>query len=132
MSPPRRWPLHPHPGPDEALSSWLARLAGLYGLPVRDLLRHNLGQASALPDDPAAADLDWDPPAAVLAALAERTGAGLGELRRMTMAGWVPWLLDTLADGGRKRSTPTSASTRCCYPRAKPDAARPRVAALAT
>ena len=99
MSTPRRWPLHPRPGPDEALSSWLARVAGVYGLPVQDLLRHNLGQASALADDPAAADLDWDPPAAVLAALDERTGAGLGELRRMTMAGWVPWLLDTLDDG---------------------------------
>jgi hypothetical protein len=102
VSTPRRWPLHPRPGPDEALSSWLARVAGVYGLPVRDLLRHNLGQASALADDPAAADLDWDPPAAVLAALDERTGAGVGELRRMTIAGWVPWLLDTLDDGGQE------------------------------
>jgi TniQ len=63
VSTPRRWPLHPRPGPDEALSSWLARVAGVYGLPVQDLLRHNLGLASALADDPAAADLDWDPPA---------------------------------------------------------------------
>lgn len=47
MNTPRRWPLHPRPGPDEALSSWLARVAGVYGLPVQDLLRHNLGLASA-------------------------------------------------------------------------------------
>jgi hypothetical protein len=86
-------------------TSWLERVARLHGLPPRDLLRHNLGPASALLDDPAAADLDWDPPAAVLAALDERTGAGLGKLRRMTIAGWVPWLLDTLDDGGRERST---------------------------
>ena len=114
MSTPRRWPLHPRPGPDEALSSWLARVAGVYGLPVRDLLRHDLGQASVLADDPAAADLDWDPPAAVLAALDERTGAGLGELRRMTIAGWVPWLLDTLEDGGQEAFDTYVRSTRCC------------------
>jgi hypothetical protein len=101
MSAPRRWPLHPPPAPGEALSSWLARVAGLYRLPPQDLLRHNLGPASALPGDPAAADLDWDPPAAVLAALDERTGAGLPELQRMTIAGWVPWLLDTLEPGGQ-------------------------------
>jgi len=94
--------MHPCPGPDEALTSWLERVARLHGLPARDLLRYNLGPASALLDDPAAADLDWDPPAAVLAALDERTGAGLGELRRMTIAGWVPWLLDTLEDGGQE------------------------------
>src|SRR5207302_197897 len=61
----------------------------------------NLGPASALADDPVAADLDWDPPAAVLTALDERTGAGPGELRRMTIAGCVPWLLDTREDCGQ-------------------------------
>lgn len=44
-------------------------------------------------------DLDWDPPREVLAALAERTGLGLHELVPMTMAGWVPWLTDTLDPG---------------------------------
>ena len=98
-----------------------------------DLLRHNLGPASALLDDPAAADLDWDPPAAVLAALAERTGAGLGELRRMTIAGWVPWLLDTLdAAAARRRSTPTSAALGAAGPRRSREQRRPPVAALAT
>jgi len=40
-----RWPLHPSPGPVEALSSWLGRTARLYGLAAGDLLRHNLGSA---------------------------------------------------------------------------------------
>ncbi len=57
----RRWPLHPQPRPGEALTSWLGRLAAIYGLPVRQLLRHNLGTASALLDDAAVGDLDWDP-----------------------------------------------------------------------
>lgn len=94
-----RWPLHPRPGPVEALSSWLDRTARLYDLTAADLLRHNLGSASftlAGRDD---LDLDWDPPREVLAALAERTGLGLHELTPMTMAGWVPWLTDTLDPG---------------------------------
>lgn len=91
-----RWPLHPCPGPVEALSSWLDRTARLYGLSAGDLLRHNLGPASfalLARDD---LDLDWDPPREVLAAVSERTGLQLHELLPMTMAGWVPWLVDSL------------------------------------
>ena len=92
MSPPRRWPLHPQPGTVESLSSWLDRLARLYTLPVKDLLTYNLG----LLDLTVPADLDFDPPAAMLVALAERTGVELAGLRAMTLGGWVPWLFDTL------------------------------------
>ncbi|MEV1005654.1 TniQ family protein [Nonomuraea sp. NPDC050202] len=92
----RRWPVHPPPHPGEALTSWLGRLASIYHLSPRQLLQHNLGPASALLDDPAADDLDWDPPGAILHALAERTGTPVGRLRRMTIGGWVPWLADTL------------------------------------
>jgi hypothetical protein len=35
-------------------------------------------------------------PAAMLAALAERTGVEVAQLRAMTLAGWEPWLFDTL------------------------------------
>jgi len=92
VNPPRRWPLHPRPGPVESLSSWLERTARTYNLSVKDLLTHNLGQL----DVTAPEVVDWDPPAAILAALAERTGADLAQLRMMTLAGWVPWLMDTL------------------------------------
>lgn len=91
-----RWPLHPRPGPVEALSSWLGRTAGLYDLTAVDLLHHNLGSASFALAARGGLDLDWHPPRDVLAALAGRTGLGLYELVPMTMAGWVPWLLDTL------------------------------------
>jgi hypothetical protein len=55
------WPLHPPPGPAEALASWLDRTARLYGLSAGDLLRHNLGAASFLLAGQADNDLDWDP-----------------------------------------------------------------------
>ncbi|WP_067603689.1 TniQ family protein [Nocardiopsis listeri] len=92
MSSPRRWPLHPRPGPLESLSSWLERLAELYEMPVRDLLTRNLGLVDLrVPDD-----LDYDPPQAMLAALAERTGVDLARLQAMTWVGWQPWLFDML------------------------------------
>ena len=59
----------------------------MYGMSAGQMLRHNLGEASALLDDPRAADLDFDPPAVILQALAERTGTELGELRMTTIAG---------------------------------------------
>jgi TniQ len=87
-----RWPLHPHPGPLEALSSWLTRIAGLYHVPVAELLTGNLDLVGLI----VPADLDLSPPAAMLAALAGRTGVDLAQLQAMTLAGWHPWLLDTL------------------------------------
>lgn len=59
---------------------------------VGELLGHNLG----LVDLEVPALLDWDPPAVMLAALAERTGVDLARVRAATLAGWVPWLLDSL------------------------------------
>lgn len=44
----RRWPVHPEPGPGEALPSWFGRLASLYRLSVEQLLTHSLGS----PDPP--------------------------------------------------------------------------------
>ena len=104
MSPTRsgvqRWPLHPRPAALESLSSWLGRLARLYALPVKDLLTYNLD----LLDLTVPADLDYDPPVAMLAALAERTDVELAGLRLMTLAGWAPWLVDTLyVRDGRNR-----------------------------
>ncbi|WP_157255229.1 TniQ family protein [Nonomuraea typhae] len=95
-APARRWPLHPKPGVGEALSSWLSRLAALYSLSVLQLLENNAGPASALARRAFDDGLDWDPPAELLDALAERTGTTVGDLRLMTIAGWVPWLADTL------------------------------------
>lgn len=84
----------PEPGPGEALISWLGRLAGLYRLSVEQLLTHNLGAASAEFDRDA--DLDYQAPTIIVHALAARTGIEVDRLHRMTIAGCVPWLADTL------------------------------------
>ena len=91
-----RWPLHPPPSEGEALTSWLSRLAEVYGLSVEEPIRHNLSPPGLdLPDHHTSA-LDLNRPSGVLPALAARTGVPLDQLRHMTIAGQVPWLLDTL------------------------------------
>jgi hypothetical protein len=77
----------------ESLSSWLERIAPLYELRVEDLLERNLGLVGLR----APVDLDYDPPEAMLTALAERTGVEIARLRTMTLAGWQPWLFDMLS-----------------------------------
>jgi hypothetical protein len=60
----------------------MSRLARLYHLSVKDLLAGNL----SLVDLAVPGDLDHDPPAAMLAALAQRTGVELAQLEAMTLA----------------------------------------------
>jgi hypothetical protein len=78
------------------LSSWLLRVAFVYRMSVEQLVRHNLGEASFELVDRNGGALDRDPPPGVLDALHERTGIPREQLREMTIAGWTPWLLDTL------------------------------------
>lgn len=92
----RRWPLHPPPHDGETLSSWVTRLATLYGMEAAELIRHDLAPPGTDPLIQRSGALDLDPPAAVLLALAERTGVPLAEVHRLTIAGQVPWLLDAL------------------------------------
>lgn len=74
-------------------SSWLDRIAVLYKLTTEQLIGpRNLTLAQPYP----AYQLDVDPPPAVLAALAERTGVPVMRLQAMTLAGWVPCLTDEL------------------------------------
>jgi hypothetical protein len=88
--------VHPQPNPLESLSSWLGRIATLYGLSVKDLLTHNLDLVSVT----VPAMLDWDPPEAMLAALAERTGVEVGRLLR-SLLDEVSLALSTLSKRGR-------------------------------
>ena len=90
MKPAPRWPLHPAPREAEALSSWLNRVALCYHMEVSELLEHDLGHGQV-------DDLDTAPPLALLAMLSQRSGIELDRLRCMSFAGWVPWLLDSLA-----------------------------------
>lgn len=89
MKPACRWPLHPVPVEGESLSSWLSRIAHCYGLTLAELLVHDLGYASTM-------DLDIDPPVDLLAIIANRSVVLLDRVRIMSMAGWMPWLMDRL------------------------------------
>ena len=91
MKPASRWPLHPSPREGEALSSWLHRVADCYQMGTHDLLEHDLGHGYV-------DDLDTAPPLSLLTVLSRRSGIALDQLRSMSFAGWVPWLLDSLDD----------------------------------
>ena len=90
-----RWPLHPTPGHGEALTSWLHRLATVYGMDLDQLVRHDLTPPGA-PAPKSTDSLNLYAPAALITALAVRTGVPTEQVHRMTIAGWVPWLLDSL------------------------------------
>jgi hypothetical protein len=91
-----RWPLHPLPLAGEALTSWLNRTALIYGLSIEDLVRHNLAVPGSDYADQPVDLLDVNTPAGILSSLTARTGVSLDRVRKMTIAGWAPWLLDTL------------------------------------
>ncbi|MCW2133461.1 TniQ protein [Arthrobacter sp. VKM Ac-2550] len=75
----------------ESLSSWLRRIAASYGMYSDALLEYGLGQREL--SDP---ELDLNPPTDLLEELAKRTGLDQHRVNAMTMAGWVPWLFDSL------------------------------------
>lgn len=91
MRPPERWPLHPAPAATESLSSWLRRTAASYGMYSHQLLEHGLGHRE-LND----AELDLNAPAHLLDELVKRCGLDHRRVHALTMAGWVPWLFDSL------------------------------------
>lgn len=87
----KRLPIHPRPLPREALSSWLWRLAAAYDM--------GAGEFAEAALDIKSLDIslvDYWPPAALIVKLVERTGVAVGRIRAMTMAGYVPYLLDSL------------------------------------
>jgi len=94
-----RWPLHPAPRPGEALSSWLERIAAVYGMQLHELADIDLGlpDVGGKPWESTGWDrFDVDPPAAVLARIHQRSGVPLAQLGLMCVAGWTPWLMDSL------------------------------------
>ena len=90
-----RWPVHPSPGQGESLSSWLHRLASVYDMHFEQLVHYDLmPPGTAMPTKIEL--LDLQAPADLITTLSERTGVPEKQLHRMTFAGWVPWLLDSL------------------------------------
>jgi hypothetical protein len=88
---PVRWPVHPKPIVGESLSSWLQRIASVYGLLVKDLLEYDLGFSELSLDA-----LDTKPPIELIELIAARTGTSVDIVRSKTFAGFVPFLFDSL------------------------------------
>jgi len=86
-----RFPLRPPPLPEEALSSWLARVAAAMAVETEEVLVAGLDMPP-LTDD----QLDVHPPLTLLTRLAARTTVPVEALRAMTVEGYVPLLLDRL------------------------------------
>lgn len=84
--PPGRLPLHPRPLPHEALSSWLGRLARVYGMRTSEFLRVAL-DADPAPDG---RELDMAPSALLVAAVSRRTGVPVERVRTTTLACYTP------------------------------------------
>lgn len=90
-----RWPWHPEPGDGEALSSWLTRVAGANRLSLTELLG-NLSDPTFQALGRESSGLDRDPPREFLDEISGRTGQSTERLRAMTIAGFVPTVMDTL------------------------------------
>ena len=86
-----QWPLHPQPQPDESLASWVFRLAQAYDMTWEEVFPYALG-TEVLTDDV----LDREPPMSLVQELSLRTRVQPERLWAMTLAGYVPWLIDTL------------------------------------
>lgn len=93
MSLGQRWPLHPQPQAHESLSSWVFRLAQAYEMSWEAFFCEALGR------DPVEAPvLDRQAPASLVQTLSVRTGAPPERIWSMTLASYVPWIIDTLDD----------------------------------
>lgn len=98
-----RFPLRPPPLPEEALSSWMARLAAALGVQNDDIVVAGLDMP-VLTDD----QLDVQPPRTLLTRLAARTTVSVEALRAMTVEGYVPLLIDQLTPAPDLMQTYTS------------------------
>lgn len=92
---PRQLPFYVEPLADEALLSWLLRLATRLRVSMHTLACYSFGV-----DDRAGHTRWWlHPHPWVLARVSERTGVGVTRLRKMTFSGYQPVYRDDEADG---------------------------------
>ena len=104
-----RWPLHPPPLDDELLSSWLTRLATGYEMEPDTFCQHVLD----LPQQ-SLSSIDTDPPAGLLATLADHTGWSISRVEATTLRRYEGILFETL-------DQPDTQTTSSGLPRFHPD-----------
>lgn len=107
-------PLYVEPAHDEALLSWLSRLATRLGVSFHTLASQSFGI-----DDRLGHSHWWRrPPLAVLAQITSRTGVSVARLRQMTLAGFEPDYRDDEASArfaGRHYDSRTPLWRRHCF-----------------
>ena len=107
----RIWPVHPHPLPDELLSSWIVRVARGNGIKLQTLTRMLFGTDRT----PWNRDIDRSAPSWVLNAFSEHTGIHRPLLVRRTLrayrgrlfsdvplSGQLKWILPVRSNGTKR------------------------------
>lgn len=86
------WPVHSPPKPEEALSTWLGRLAKQLGCTSRDLLVNVLGLKPQ-----SEFQIDMEPQQELIASLVDKTGVSPDRIYSMNAHSLVPLVLDSLS-----------------------------------
>jgi hypothetical protein len=90
------WPVHPHPYPDELLSSWLVRIAHANGEKVQTFCHHEFGIKHQVWNR----DIDRLAPEWLLAALSEKTATPMERVYQTTLRRYEGVLFDHYVPSG--------------------------------
>lgn len=90
------WSVHPHPYPDELLSSWLVRIAHANGEKVQSFCNHEFGSKHQVWNR----DIDRLAPDWLLTALSERTATPMERVRQTTLKRYEGVLFDHSKSSG--------------------------------
>ena len=93
------WPSHPHPYPDELLSSWLVRIAHANGLKVQTFCDREFGQDHQLWNR----DIDRLAPGWLIATLSKKTGTSTSRVLCTTLSDYQSLLYEHPKISGQLR-----------------------------
>lgn len=96
---PPLWPVHPHPLPDELLSSWMIRLARGNGFKVHNFYAEFFGRERQVWNR----DIDHLAPAWLIESLAARTGTPLERVRLTTLRAFESFAFERFNEVGVTR-----------------------------
>lgn len=96
---PRLWPIHPHPLPDELLSSWMIRLAHGNGFKVHSFYSEFFGTKRQV----WTRDIDHHAPQWLLRGLAERTGVSFQRVVQTVLRDLESWAFEDFIENGITR-----------------------------
>lgn len=96
---PRLWPVHPHPLPDELLSSWMIRLAHGNGFKVHNFYSEYFGPDKQIWNR----DIDHHAPQWLLDGLAQKTGVSQQRIAQTTLRDLESWAFEKFNETGVTR-----------------------------